>query len=577
MSDIEIKQRVQQVLADQLYATGIPMMLVSYTSATAVAVGVWLATGAAGAWIWLALVVVAGAPRFALVRGYRRARDRSPRRWQRRFAIHAGVYGFAWGQAALLMFGHDPLVDQILMLTLSFKVLGGFQANYAYKPAFFAFSLALVLPPALRQSSGSVIAHAQGATALLFLFAAVVMLRRFHALLVESVEGRLRNEDLARQNARERDLAIEARRIAEEATRSKSHFLAAASHDLRQPLYAQSLFIAALRRELPEGYSGYLAQRIGATGDALRSLLDGMLDVSRLDAGVVQVDLRPFPLQPLFDEVARELEPLATRRGLRLRVPETSVWVQSDRTLVQRIVRNLATNAIQHTERGGVLIGARRGDRVRIAIFDTGPGIAPADRDRIFDEFVQLGNPERDRARGVGLGLSIVRRLARQLGTEVALRSEVGRGSQFWVELPSADPIETAVVSKAEPRSTRGGLHVLVIDDEADVRDGMTAALSAWGLRVTTADSGDRAITALGGATPPDVIVADFRLRANETGIAAIERVRSVCQREIPAMLITGDTHADRLAEAMASGLRVLHKPITPEALRAALDELPST
>jgi signal transduction histidine kinase/CheY-like chemotaxis protein len=364
--------------------------------------------------------------------------------------------------------------------------------------------------------------------------------------------------------------------IAERANVAKSNFLAAASHDLRQPVHAVGLFVGALRNVAmpPEGL--HLVEQIETSMAAMDNLFSGILDISRLDAGVVDVYRKPFLIQPLLDRICRDHIEEASAKGVDLVTVRSRAVVYADPVLIERILRNLVSNAVRYTERGRVVVGCRRGAALRIEVWDTGPGVPPDQRERIFQEYFQLGNPERDRAKGLGLGLAIVRRLTTLLGCELVLRSELGRGSCFSVAVPLADQADDVRDDDDEASAIMFGRGlVLVIDDEVAIREAMAALLTGWGHDVVTAGSGEEILArVVEGVARPDLIICDYRLRAGETGIEVIDSLRSEYNATIPAMLITGDTAPDRLAEARASGLLLLHKPVPNGKLRAAVAHL---
>ena len=307
----------------------------------------------------------------------------------------------------------------------------------------------------------------------------------------------------------------------------------------------------------------------------MEQLLNALLDISKLDAGVLSPQIDDFPLATLLQRMENNFAAEAKAKGLRLRVLPCRLAVRSDPLLLERIVMNLVSNAVRYTERGGIIVGCRRrGKRVRIDVWDTGVGI-PDDKQReIFQEFIQLGNPERDRSRGLGLGLAIVERLARLLNHRIDLASTPGRGSRFSIELPAGDVQQTSQVRRAPAPVTNSlsGLFVVVVDDEALVRAGMEGVLHGWGCHVVNAGSGDEALALLGEhERTPDVIISDYRLRENETGIEVINRLRTHYATAIPAALISGDTAPERLREAKDSGYPLLHKPVSPAKLRALL------
>jgi CheY-like chemotaxis protein len=306
------------------------------------------------------------------------------------------------------------------------------------------------------------------------------------------------------------------------------------------------------------------------------NLFSALLDISRLDAGVVEVHPKAFLIQPLLDRICRDHAEEADLKGIGLVCMRSGAVVHADPVLVERILRNLISNAVRYTDHGRVVIGCRRAAALRVEVWDTGPGIAPHQEERIFQEYFQLANPERDREKGLGLGLAIVRRLTDLLGYELKLRSRLGRGSCFSVAIPLVHDGAASFGHADEPLAlTLAHGLVLVIDDEIAIREAMAALLTGWGHEVVTAGSGAEVLAQIdGGLVRPDLIICDYRLRSGETGIEVIEALRSEYNGTVPAMLITGDTAPDRLAEASASGLLLLHKPVPNGKLRAAVANL---
>ncbi|HYH38583.1 MAG TPA: ATP-binding protein [Azospirillum sp.] len=388
------------------------------------------------------------------------------------------------------------------------------------------------------------------------------------------------NLDVTDRHAIE-DALRDAKDEAERANVSKSKFLAAASHDLRQPVQSLLFFIHVLGERL----AGHDAQPLVGTMhqalDALKGLLDGILDLSKLDAGVIAPQVSPFALGPLLERLEAEYAPRFAAKRLDLTVVPSALCVDSDPTLLGRILGNLIENALKYTERGGVLVGGRRrGGVLRVEVWDTGIGIPPERLEDIFDEFVQVDNPARDRAQGLGLGLAIVKRLARLLGHRLDVRSRPGRGSVFAVEVPlSAAAVRTADAPALPPSAaSASGVLAVVIDDETIVLQGLRAMLETWGCAVIDAPDAASALRraeAYGRA--PDVVIADFRLREGHTGVEAIAALRRVYGAELPGILLTGDTAPALLAEATGRGLVTLHKPVPPAELRRLLGDLVGT
>ncbi|CAO3419305.1 hybrid sensor histidine kinase/response regulator [Azospirillum doebereinerae] len=370
-----------------------------------------------------------------------------------------------------------------------------------------------------------------------------------------------------------REEALRAQSAAERADRAKTKFLAAASHDLRQPLQSLFFFAHALSDKLDGHPTAPLLASMSESLNGLRVMLDSLLDVSRLDAGVVKPSVTEFALAPLLDRLAEEYAIRASEAGLRLRHVPTAAWTSSDPALVERILRNLIENAIRYSEKGTILLGCRRRDgAVRLAVYDQGIGI-PADKTQdIFQEFTQLANPERDRRKGLGLGLAIVKRLAGLLGHAVTLRSEPGRGSAFLIDLPAATPRPIPKPVRATIERPRGKGLIVIVEDDTIILLSMRAMLEEWGYDVIAAVSADEAIdTLLNIGQRPAMIVADYRLREGRTGVQAIRDIYGVCGVRVPAIVLTGDTDPARIAEVQRSGHRLLHKPVSPTILRDIL------
>jgi PAS domain S-box-containing protein len=368
---------------------------------------------------------------------------------------------------------------------------------------------------------------------------------------------------------------------AEAADRAKSVFLAAASHDLRQPIHALGLFLTALRSmaqapAIPSSELVDICHRMQSSLDSLGQLLNMLLDVSRLDANAVQIVREPTELAALLDELGQEFAPLAREKGLQLRVACTDLWVDTDPTVLRRILANLLSNAVRYTPRGRVLLGCRRrGSEVEIQVWDSGIGIAPEQREAIFEEFYQVGQStaQHHEAHGLGLGLPIVRRSAHLLQAPLDLCSQPGLGSMFSIRLPRCEaPVRTPQPEPALHPSAHG-LGVLVIDDDAQVLGAMQRVLSVWGHRAFCAASADEAV--IMAITHPDqihLLLSDYRLGATVTAVDAIRAVQACLPHPVPTYILTGDTSPQRIHEASLLGFPLLHKPLQAAVLRGILD-----
>ncbi len=373
-----------------------------------------------------------------------------------------------------------------------------------------------------------------------------------------------------------------AKRQAEEANATKTRFVAAASHDLLQPLNAARLFASTLaeRKDDPEVVE--IAERIDSSMRAAEEVLDDMLDIARLESGTMRTDIADFSMDEIFDDIERQFTPLAMRRGLRLRVTKPRCRVRSDRVLLRRILQNLVSNALRYTQRGGVLVSCRRRGRfVELQVWDTGPGIPEKHQRAIFDEFRRLDRSSPWGEKGLGLGLSICHRMALLLGHELGVRSNVGHGSVFSLRVPrssAAEPPVAVVVDdeRSGTPATLVGLAALCIDNEPEILAGMKALMSRWGVRVLVAADAAEA-RALFEQCRPDVILADHRLGDGEIdGLDLLQSLRRAGVEPVPGALVTAD-HSAALAERSRSlGYPVLRKPVKPAALRALLGSLAS-
>ena len=358
---------------------------------------------------------------------------------------------------------------------------------------------------------------------------------------------------------------------AEEANQSKTRFLASASHDLRQPIHTLSLFGAALAMRPLDDRSREIARHMDIALQSLASEFDAILDISKLDAGVVQCERTTVDLRGVLDRLHEEFAPAARDKGLELSIEcPRGCLVDVDEVLFERVVRNLLSNAVKYTDAGRVAVGvAKQDDHALLTVADTGRGIAPSEQARIYEEFYQIDNPERDRAKGLGLGLAIVKRLVQLMGIEMTMSSSPGRGTEFRLRVPrTSEPLRTPDVEGDVPESL-ADMHVLVVDDEVEVGLGMEALLTAMGCHAEITDSTAGAVRAA-RASEPDIVVADFRLRGEDNGIKAVQSVRRIYP-EVPAILISGDIAPDRLRAAEEAGIELLHKPIVVETLKQAI------
>lgn len=517
----------------------------------------WQLAGWAAAFV--ALLVVRARWRQAVGRLDDAALAAGAPRWQRRAVWGGGLTGVLWSIALAMDFRTQLPTSHMFAAMLACVTCVASINVMAPLPAAFAM---LQLPMTITLAGlFAALGTWTGAYLALVVLAGMALagglLLRHTRLLHESHAMRFEREALLAQTQAARE--------------AQTRFLAAASHDLRQPVHALGLLAAQAEAELHGRRAAATAAQLQGMAKALDSLVEALLDVSRLDGGAVVPHLQPVRLADLFDRLAPEFAVLADARGLQFRLRPTELWVHSDEIQLERMLRNLLSNALNHTAAGGVLLAARRrGEQVRLAVWDTGPGIAPEHQARIFDEFVQLQNPGRDRRRGHGLGLAIVARLSRLLQHPVTLASRLGRGSCFSLWAPWAPP-RAATVRPEGLALPLQGLRVALVEDDDAVRDATVSLLQAWGCRVW---AGAAVAPLLGqlqaeGAAI-DRIVSDWRLEAGD-GIEAIAALRRHAGATLPALLLSGETLPMDTLQLAAAHITPARKPLPAPALRAWL------
>jgi signal transduction histidine kinase/CheY-like chemotaxis protein len=520
---------------------------------------------------WLALVfAVLAFRRWALIR--LAAAQHMPAtkrlRWASAVSSLNGIVYSASVAFVPFLSDYERMVQTIILLGLC---AGSVATTAGYWPVLLSFLLPLSLSNSLAwalagggQRPTAWLEWALAALIWGFAWILAGMARDTYRVFVESV--------LIRQQQAHSNQALRvALDRAESAMSAKTRFLASASHDLRQPMHTLSLFGSALMRRPLDESSSAIVRSMNLALHSLTSQMDVLLDISKLDAGVVEVNAQVFGLQIWLGRICQEFQATAQAKGLALELscpPEA--FVESDPALLERVLRNLIDNAIKYTDHGHVSVLVERdGALWRVCICDTGRGIAADEQARIFEEFYQVGNPERDRANGLGLGLSIVGRLVDLLDLHLALSSTLGQGCRFSLGLEAAEfraerGAEVPTGSLQLPH-----LHVLVLDDEAPVREAMSSLLSAHGCLVTAVGSTREAMLQ-SLLRRPDIVLSDLRLRGSDEGIAAVRSLRSALPG-LPALLISGDTSPARLREAHAAGLLLLHKPVLEDQLLAAI------
>lgn len=532
---------------------------------------------------WAAAIFGLTAIRIVIVRRDLRVSQPEEKAHRRawKYALLSGLSGCLWGSVGIFFFSPDSTIVTVFICILLSGMTGGSVASQSsFPPAYYAFALPTVLPFALHSFVyGGPLFSVLGVLSLFLLGVNLAYSRNFHRTVREAVSLRFENVELIAQLRQEKERA-------ESASRSKSQFLAAASHDLRQPTHALGLYIATLRAfcnapVIRTEDVGNIAAKLQAALKGLVQLLDVLLDISKLDAGAVKVKREVFDLQELLETIDQQFSAVAAEQKLRFIVRPTSLLIQTDRVLLHSILANFVSNALRYTESGKILVGARRrGNFVEVQVLDTGIGIAEGQSQLIFGEFYQIGNAARRREHGLGLGLAIVKRTADLLGVRIGLRSVLGKGSVFSVWLPLVHGMQSVVEEKTiAPASGAASKDILVIDDDASVLDSMRLLLSSWGHQVFAVSSLEQALQTVEqhrsqGRPLFDLILSDFRLAENISGIDFVQAVRQAAGHDIPAVVITGDTSVESINRIAQAHLRILHKPLEPELLYNLLRDL---
>jgi two-component system, sensor histidine kinase len=492
------------------------------------------------------------------------------------FALFNGALG---GSAGLLFFPSAPLPEQALLTMVVAAWCAAAIATSGMMPkSFYAFAVPLMLPITIGWWNHA--EHWFNAVLLVaFLVYLVLYVRDSGRMTADALHTRYENLLLVEELRSKQEEAESARDRAETASRAKTQFLAAASHDLRQPLTALALFNRLLTDRAKDAEIQRIAGHIDASVASLETLMGALLDISKLDAGTIQPQRSVVSLARLFHRLEAQYGPIAAEKGLQLFVDAHDTWVDSDPVMLERIARNLVENALRYTHAGKIELRADAiGEKVKLAVIDTGVGIARDEQARIFEEFYQIRASDTDAGQGLGLGLAIVQRMANLLDCAVTVDSVVGRGSTFAVLIPAADqPPHAETATAAGPVAAvtdLSGLKVLVVDDEEAIVAALQALLESWGCEVRAGRSMAGAMAALDVmGERPDLLVVDFRLPNGETGIDIARKIAFRFGR-VPTILITGDTAPDRLREAMESGLDLMHKPVNPDALRERIEAL---
>ena len=524
---------------------------------------------------WLGAVGVSSALRLWCIYAYMKADQASREKpvWGTLLQLSLLTAGMAWGSWPLLFY---TLYSTEYLLLISAIFAGMVSVSAAsggnHLPSFIAFSVPLILPLSIANLRSGVDALVPaGALLIMCLSLNFLLAIRANRKNRELLTSQLENQQLMKRLEEEK-------LIAERATVAKSRFLAAASHDLRQPLHAMGLFLSALRSRETDCQKIRVIDDMSKSADALNSLFKSLLDVSRLDAEIIEFNPVHVPAERLFDALRAQFEQRAVDKKIQLYISQDDQVLYCDMVLLERVLRNLLSNAIRYTNSGSISLSCTDisdGSKL-ITVHDTGIGIAPEFAEDVFSEYYQVNNPSRDRNKGLGLGLAIVRRLCELMDLSLEMQSEENKGTEFRIVVPGGDRAQ--IIKVSEPSSAdimAEGRRVLVIDDEQQVLQSMRHMLEGWGCIVWLAESARNALKIMAvNDLVPDVIISDYRLADHLNGVDAVAALRESVDKRIPAIIVSGDTSPERLKEVKETGLQLMHKPVNPGELHELMQFL---
>lgn len=485
------------------------------------------------------------------------------------------LYHILWGQLAMLVLGYfsSSMIEVSMMLSLATFVFVAFGlSSFTLFPAVMLvvtiFGLILFQQSSGRDRSEEQLIFWTYTSSALFVAAINAYVGNFHLFLTQQ------NQEISDKTAQLKKAHFEltsAKEEAEASSKSKTRFLAAASHDLRQPLHALELYIGALPIQHSDEKRQHIFCQMQKTAHELHELLNSLFDISRFDSAMAEVNITSICLRDILNDLDMEFRDLSEAENRPLTIRMSDSRVDTDPILLHQIIRGLVTNALKHAKKGRVLVGFReRGDELRCEVWDSGVGIDYAEQPRIFEEFYQVKNHSRNREQGLGLGLALINRMCEALDHRFGMRSVPGRGSVFWLTIKKSQESKVlSVKTDAVDVAPFSGATVLCVDDEPAILDSLYCLLTGWGYQVLNAVSCEDAIEKVAQSSqPPNLIICDYRLESEINGIDAISRIFAHFDMRIPALLLTGDLDPDLDAEASKQGYKLLKKPLSPSRLR---------
>lgn len=496
--------------------------------------------------------------------------------WSNIFTLLSFISGVTWAYGAwYFVLPQHPHLVTFIAVTWIGMTAGTIGSQGSHFTGFLAYSIPCMLALSLKiffigSTNNQILAF----FALSLTLGFIGFARSNNKTITESLRLKYENSNLINQLEDKNTKLSEQISRAKEANQQKSQFLAASSHDLRQPLQSLTLFSEVLKNEISDKESLNTLNKMTQSISALNTLLSTLLDVSRLDAGDIKINKSNINLSLFFNRLADNFQKQANKQNIQLKFLKTNAWVYTDEVLLNRCMNNLITNALLHSNANKVLVGVKRmNGKLLLMVIDNGVGIPHSEYTNIFKEFQQLNNTERDRRKGLGLGLAIVKRTTELLEIPLKLDSRVAKGSAFSIELPITRKF--IEVPKSKPAfHNLNSTKVLFIDDEKDIREAIEVLLSSWGATIKTAADKNDLIGQLRDGYQPDLIISDYRLPGSLTGVQLIKWLDEQYNINSPAMIITGDTDPVQINEIRDSGLKLLHKPISATKLRYAINQL---
>lgn len=549
-----------------------PILAVNIVVSTTMCLGLWSVVSKTALLLWLFLISIVLALRlFSYFYYQRHFRPEKIKQFSLFLTLGSGITGLLWGIGSVILFPVSQLDYQLFILFVLVGMgAGSFSSLTTYLPTFYAFFPISMLPLSIYFFyQGEPIQLSLAIMTLAFIMALSYFALNINRTHTESLRLRFENTDLLEQLRQQKNAA-------ELANVSKSKFLAAASHDLRQPLHALTLFTSVLDESIKDGSNRGVIDKIKSTVLSLQNLFNALLDISRLEAGVMKVEKTTFNLKRLFDILSNDFNPQASEKSIYILWPVCDYSVYSDQSLLEQILRNYISNAIRYTDAGKISITLETFDNlITISVIDTGMGIPEGDQKKIFHEFHQLNTLQRNSNEGIGLGLAIVQRSAKLLGHEINMQSQLSKGSSFSITVDLALNNSTDLVHEPSVELNKVALHhslIVVVDDESNVLEGTKALLQLWGCDVITASNKTELMTYLEKTDrTPDGIIADYRLQENQTGFDVIHALHKKYHSAIPAVIVTGDIKSEQLLLSNTNQFQVLHKPVPAVKLRTFL------